>query len=393
MAGFDPRIRSRGRSRSARSVRRRRGCASASRTRRAGASSATLPSGLRRRLGDLAATASARARRGRPRAVLRGRGALYDGPWSPSATRRSAVHRGRPRRAAPGHPRHHRDGARDFSAADAFAGQYRLARSAARLRADLGCAWTRWRPDVPRPPHARRARRRSARAECQARHLHQLRQPARPLRARRAGPISRRRPPAGVRSSRRPAATRSLAALGAALPCGRPGRRSARHAPQPSPPARPTAPGRRFRACRGRRASLRHGVEQRADAPRRRASCARCPRPDYRLYALAGGPPRRPGLLRVADGQGASIDTEVWALSTKPSAAFVAGDPGAARHRHPATCRRQPAKGFIVEAEAIAGAEDISRFGGWRASSPTRGRRRCRRSDQLLARTWLRRTG
>lgn len=37
--------------------------------------------------------------------------------------------------------------------------------------------------------------------------------------------------------------------------------------------------------------------------------------PDYKLFALAGGPPRRPGLMRVADGTGKAIATEVWAIS------------------------------------------------------------------------------
>src|SRR5204862_284893 len=37
--------------------------------------------------------------------------------------------------------------------------------------------------------------------------------------------------------------------------------------------------------------------------------------PDYRLYALAGIQPPKPGLLRVAAGEGAAIELEIWALS------------------------------------------------------------------------------
>lgn len=89
--------------------------------------------------------------------------------------------------------------------------------------------------------------------------------------------------------------------------------------------------------------------------------------PEYRLYALAGGPPKRPGLMRVPPNEGFSIDAEVWALSAEAFGTFVAGVPaplgiGTARLADGTT-----PKGFIVEPEGIKGAEDISRFGGWRA--------------------------
>lgn len=89
--------------------------------------------------------------------------------------------------------------------------------------------------------------------------------------------------------------------------------------------------------------------------------------PEYRLFALAGGPPKRPGLLRVAPGEGFEIAAEVWSLTPEAFGTFVAGVPsplgiGTARLADGTT-----PKGFIVEAEGIRGAEDISRFGGWRA--------------------------
>ncbi len=88
---------------------------------------------------------------------------------------------------------------------------------------------------------------------------------------------------------------------------------------------------------------------------------------DYRLYALAGGPPFRPGLMRVADGEGFEIATEVWALSPEALGSFLAGVPaplgiGATRLADGTT-----PKGFIVEAQGIVGARDISEFGGWRS--------------------------
>ena len=48
--------------------------------------------------------------------------------------------------------------------------------------------------------------------------------------------------------------------------------------------------------------------------------------PDYRLFALPGGPPVRPGLLRALDG-GAALALEVWALPEEQVGSFVAGVP------------------------------------------------------------------
>ncbi len=89
--------------------------------------------------------------------------------------------------------------------------------------------------------------------------------------------------------------------------------------------------------------------------------------PEYRLYALAGGPPARPGLMRVAPGEGLAIATEVWAIPATTFGSFVAGVPsplgiGTARLADGST-----PKGFIAEAEGLKGATDISHFGGWRA--------------------------
>ena len=88
---------------------------------------------------------------------------------------------------------------------------------------------------------------------------------------------------------------------------------------------------------------------------------------DYRLYALSGAKPPKPGLLRVADGAGAAIKAEIWALDPAGFGAFVAEVPpplsiGTVRLKDGSSV-----KGFLVEPEAANGAEDISRFGGWRA--------------------------
>ncbi|WP_232628709.1 allophanate hydrolase [Methylobacterium sp. Leaf118] len=89
-------------------------------------------------------------------------------------------------------------------------------------------------------------------------------------------------------------------------------------------------------------------------------------RSDYRLYALPGGPPRRPGLLRVAAGAGAAIAAEVWALSPAAFGRFVAAIPAplGIGTLHLADGTRP--KGFLVESEGIGAGTDITGYGGWR---------------------------
>jgi allophanate hydrolase len=89
--------------------------------------------------------------------------------------------------------------------------------------------------------------------------------------------------------------------------------------------------------------------------------------PDYRLYALAGGSPRRPGLLRVAAGTGAAIATEVWTLPSDGFGRFVAGVPSPLGIGTLNLADGTTPKGFLVETEGLVSAEDISTFGGWRA--------------------------
>ena len=83
-------------------------------------------------------------------------------------------------------------------------------------------------------------------------------------------------------------------------------------------------------------------------------------RPDYRLYAL--GP--RPGLLRVTGGS--AIAGEVWAVPTAAIGVLLAQIPAPLGFGTVAM-EDGPCLGFLAEAEGVAGAEDITRFGGWRA--------------------------
>jgi allophanate hydrolase len=88
--------------------------------------------------------------------------------------------------------------------------------------------------------------------------------------------------------------------------------------------------------------------------------------PHYRLYVLAGATPPKPGLLRVANGAGSAIEVEVWALSERAFGRFVAAVPPPLSIGTLELNGGNTVKGFLVEAEAIAGARDISSFGGWR---------------------------
>ena len=89
-------------------------------------------------------------------------------------------------------------------------------------------------------------------------------------------------------------------------------------------------------------------------------------RPCYRLHALAGGPPRRPGMLRVDSG-GAPIAAEVWTLPDEGFGRFVAGIPAPLCVGTVLLSDGTAPKGFLVEQAGLEGAEDITCFGGWRA--------------------------
>lgn len=86
--------------------------------------------------------------------------------------------------------------------------------------------------------------------------------------------------------------------------------------------------------------------------------------PDYRLYSLPDGPPRRPGLVRAADG--ASITLEVWAMPRSAVGDFLAGVPEPVGVGTVSLSDGTAPKGFLCEAAAIAGADDVTAFGDWR---------------------------
>jgi allophanate hydrolase len=88
--------------------------------------------------------------------------------------------------------------------------------------------------------------------------------------------------------------------------------------------------------------------------------------PCYRLYALAGGPPFRPGLVRD-EANGVSIEVEVWHLPLSALGSFMAGIPAPLGIGTVEIEGGRWVKGFICESYALAGATDITTYGGWRA--------------------------
>jgi allophanate hydrolase len=88
--------------------------------------------------------------------------------------------------------------------------------------------------------------------------------------------------------------------------------------------------------------------------------------PDYKLFAL-DTTPAKPGMLRVAPGNGSSIALEVWALPAAAFGNFVAAIPPPLSIGTVRLADGSGVKGFIVEPADVAGARDISSFGGWRA--------------------------
>ncbi len=86
--------------------------------------------------------------------------------------------------------------------------------------------------------------------------------------------------------------------------------------------------------------------------------------PNYRLYALAGGPPYRPGLVR--DNRGAAIEVEVWALPREQVGSFLQLIPPPLGLGKLQLQDGRWVTGFICEPCGLEGARDITDSGGWR---------------------------
>ena len=93
----------------------------------------------------------------------------------------------------------------------------------------------------------------------------------------------------------------------------------------------------------------------------RSARTARC----YRLYALDGAVPR-PGMVRVAAGEGGAIEVEVWELAVDQFGSFAAEVAPPLGIGTIELEDGEQLKGFLCEHYAVQGRTDITPWGGWR---------------------------
>ncbi|MEW6270406.1 MAG: allophanate hydrolase [Thermodesulfobacteriota bacterium] len=95
---------------------------------------------------------------------------------------------------------------------------------------------------------------------------------------------------------------------------------------------------------------------------------------DYRLYALAGTTPPKPGLVREPGFAGPGVEAEVWRVSIENFGRIVAEVPPPLAIGGVTLASGETVRGFLCEAWAAVGNEDITVHGGWKAySRATRG--------------------
>ncbi len=89
---------------------------------------------------------------------------------------------------------------------------------------------------------------------------------------------------------------------------------------------------------------------------------------NYMLFALEGGPVKRPALVRVEDdNKGAAIEVEVWQLPITEIGSFLEHIPAPLGLGKVTLTDGRVVSGFIAEPAALNGAIDITATGGWRA--------------------------
>lgn len=177
--------------------------------------------------------------------------------------------------------------------------------------------------------------------------------------------------PTGMRSDGRPGSATLLAAAGRDALCAslattiEAGPMGATGWVRPAPPslvAQPASGEIALAVCGAHMSGLPLNRELTERGGRFIRACKTAPA--YQLHALAGGPPFRPGLVRQA--RGASVELEVWALPKERVGDFIAGIPAPLGIGTVELEDGTSVKGFLCEAGGLAGATDITEFGGWR---------------------------
>lgn len=89
--------------------------------------------------------------------------------------------------------------------------------------------------------------------------------------------------------------------------------------------------------------------------------------PEYKLYALDGTVPPKPGVVLTPGFSGPGIEVEIWALSSEAFGSFVNEIPQPMTIGTATLSDGSKVKSFLCEPFALDNARDITRFGGWRA--------------------------
>ncbi len=85
----------------------------------------------------------------------------------------------------------------------------------------------------------------------------------------------------------------------------------------------------------------------------------------YRLFALAGGPPERPALVRDSKC-GTNIEIEIWSIPSSNLGSFLSGIPAPLGLGKIETIDGEWVVGFISEPCATKDAQEITHLGSWR---------------------------
>lgn len=95
--------------------------------------------------------------------------------------------------------------------------------------------------------------------------------------------------------------------------------------------------------------------------------CATQTAPHYQFYALAGGPPARPGLVRSTAPDAQAISVEIWTMPQENVGRFIVGIPAPLCIGSVELTDGTKVKGFLCEADSTKGAQDITHLGDWRS--------------------------
>ena len=170
--------------------------------------------------------------------------------------------------------------------------------------------------------------------------------------------------PAGMRADGLPFGVSLIAPAGArtsSLALARSGAASTR-------PATPRTARRRDGGARGRgRASVRRAAQRPARRARRAPARDGPQRADLSPLRAGGHQAAEARAGRRGARRGDGIELEIWELAAEAFGRFVAAVPAPLSIGTVTLADGRAVKGFLCESSAVAGAPDITAYGGWRA--------------------------